>query len=152
VTPTPVLVALLMRVFWGEARWESAPDHVAIGSILVAKSERRGVTLQEVVRVEIDKWSHATDHHPWLLALGSDCTRPQGWSERKEWPEDKCLKLAARARMVLRGAARHPCPTATGWRAPQRQNPKALRRALRKGYQRVYCGRTVNVFLREPKR
>jgi hypothetical protein len=136
-------------VFVAEAGWSSEADHAAIGHVLLRQAARQGTTLEVVVAQMVDAHSRANDRHPWLLDLGPDCVVPFGWPESRAWTSVACAALADRAYRLLRGEVRDPCPRADQWRA---RRSAALRRAMRRGYVRIGCGRTHNAFLEEPKR
>jgi hypothetical protein len=145
------LIALLMRVWVAEAGWTAERDHAAMGHVLVGWVGQRGDDLPAVVHNMVDRHSLALSRHPWLLALGPDCAQPDGWPPRLSWTSHRplCLALAKRAESMLAGALSDPCHgRADQWRA---RRSRALRSALRRGYTRVACGRTLDVYLMEPK-
>ena len=147
-----VLIALLMRVWVAEAGWTAPRDHAAINGTLQKWVGVRGDTLQAVVRRMVDNHSGALDRSLWLLDLNSECDEPVGWPQKLRWSKYQplCFALAHRAERALAGRLPDPCHgKADQWRA-KRSKMKALRKALRKGYVRVHCGKTVNAFLKEP--
>lgn len=136
------LVALLMRVWVAEAGWSAAADHAAIAAVLLA--DDRGLAV--AVERRVDVHSRALARHPWLLELDPACAVPVAWERpARAWPAGACMELAARGRQALSGRLRARCERLPdGWRA---HRSKALGRALRRGCERVWCGRTKNVFL-----
>jgi hypothetical protein len=144
------LVALLMRVWVAEAGWTAERDHAAMGYTLLRWVGVRGDDLPAVVHAMVDRHSRALDRHPWLTSLGADCAQPTGWPAKLSWGRHVplCIALVRRAEKLLDGTLRDPCHgRADQWRA---RKSKALRSALRRGYKRVGCGRTVDAYLSEP--
>lgn len=142
----PATIALLVRMWIAEAGWAREVDHAAQGHIMLRAAEKSD--LQTAVHNMVDRFSFANTRHPWLLEIDSSCRAPVLYPGT--WPLEKCQVLVDRAIALLQGRLADPCHgKAQQWRA---RKSKALRRALRKGYIRVGCGRTNNAYLaEEPK-
>lgn len=142
---TELLVALLMRVWVAEAGWTAERDHAIMGHTLLRHAKARGVGLEVIVEEMVDQHSNALKKKPWLLELGPNCLEPTDYP--RAWVPVSCAQLASRAYALLRGELKDPCPRAQQWRMAK---SKALRKALRLGYRRLNCGKTVDVYLMEP--
>jgi len=150
----PASVALLVRMWISESGWDSARDHAAQGSIMVAAAEKSD--LRTAIHRRVDRFSLANVRHPWLVEIDSSCRAPILYPGK--WPVEKCRILVDRAIDLLQGRIADPCRgKATGWRAkwaPKlhgKRKSKALRKALKKGYTRVWCGRTNNAYVNEKR-
>jgi hypothetical protein len=120
--------------------------------VLRRYAERNDTTLIEAANEIIWPFSNAQYDHPWTRYLNESCERPDYY--RGKWPEDKCRKLLLTIDNFIAGNVKDPCASRgqegpSGWRSPR---SKALRYALRHGYQRVKCqGGTSLAFVKEKK-
>ena len=143
------LVALLMRVFVAENGWTSELDDAATYHVLLRAANGNAEYLPEAIFEMVDSHSNALANRPWLRELDPSCKQPAHWPSNRNWLPVVCVMLVQRAQDALAGKLRDPCNgRADQWRA---RKSKALRSALRRGYRRVGCGRTVNAYLMEPR-
>lgn len=142
------LVALLMRVWVAEHGWTAELDEAATYHVLLRHSNGNVEHLPETIFGMVDAHSNALANRPWLRELDPDCRQPEHWPANREWLPVVCVLMVQRAQDALAGRLRDPCKgRADQWRA---RKSKALRSALKRGYRRVGCGRTVNAYLKEP--
>ncbi len=138
VGPADETLNELIRVFVAEAGWRSPRSHAALAHVLKRYAARNGVSLIDAADVLVWKHSNAQVDRPFIRYLDASCAKPDGYP--KDWNKRKadCRAVARRARAFLRGDLRDPCARVrpSGWRSPK---SKALRRALRKGNERVRC-------------
>lgn len=142
------LVALLMRVWVSEHGWTSELDDAATYHALLRQAGTVDA-LPATVAQMVDAHSDALENRPWLRELTADCVQPAHWPADRNWLPVVCVLMVQRAQDALAGKLRDPCKgRADQWRT---RKSKALRSAIRRGYKRVGCGKTLNVFLMEPK-
>jgi len=142
------LVALLLRVWVAEHGWSAELDDAATYHVLL-RHAGTVEALPATVAQMVDAHSNAIATRPWLAELTADCAQPEHWPANRNWLPVVCVLMVQRAQDALAGKLRDPCHgRADQWRA---RKSKALRSALKRGYRRVGCGKTVNAFLREPK-
>jgi len=131
------LAVELVRVWRAEAGSRSPRSNAGIAHALQRNADRFGGTLIDAADREVWRHSNAQVTRPWLRYLTARCDEPDLYPGR--WSRADCVALFEQARAFLRGEVRDPCPRATGWRT----RGKALRGALRRGCERLWCGTTV---------
>ncbi len=136
----------LLLVFVSEAGWGPTTDHSAMYHVLERHAAQHDQSVQRSADQLVWRFSRARATRPWLNRLYPGCARPAGYP-RKHFPREQCLELVALARRALAGELEDPCRgLARGWRSPGR----ALRRAMRRGWQPLSCGQHV-VFVDAPE-
>ena len=134
---------VLVRVWVAEVRWTS--ERAQAGMAHVLERWATGKRTELAAAADALVWAHSNPPS-WIRQLEPGCAQPRGWPRRWRWSrhEGLCLALYERAGAFLAGAVADPCRgKADGWRSPG----KATRRALRRGYRRVWCGRVPVVFV-----
>lgn len=132
---------ILVHVWLAEARWLAPRDHAAQAHVLARYAERSGVSLETAADRLVWPYSRPP---AWVREVGPDCERTESWPGRLRWSAhaELCRELFERAAAFLAGRLADPCRgRPDGWRS----KGKALRRALRRGYERVWCGRGLVV-------
>jgi hypothetical protein len=90
------------------------------------------------------------DGRRWLAHLSPSGAQPEGWPEALPWSKwrGRWLELYEHAGRILRGDVQSPCSTPPDhWGGPMDDW-----RAIKAGWNRVDCGRTVNNFWSVPRR
>ena len=143
------IVTLLLQLVVGEAGWQAESDHAAMLHAYQRLAAASGLTLREAkVHTPEMNAGYPRPHRRWLRTLSPACSEPAAWL-RGNWDAGYvylCARVTAAVRAFRRGELRDPCRgKPTQWRA--RSCPECQRKARRKGWRRIGCGReTLHVY------
>jgi hypothetical protein len=137
-----------LQMLVAENGWRDVPDHAATLHALRRLAKRSGRTELEAAELHISEFRHGwRKGRGWIANLSTACTEPEGWPGPGEWGEmqRECLRLVAMVRAFDAGKLASPCKGEPDqWRS--RRFPKLQRAAVKRGWRRVGCGRTLHVF------
>lgn len=149
------LTTMRLQMLVAEAGWTVRPDHAAMLHAIGRLASRHGRTVEDTMRRHVSEFHNGFPaRRRWIGKLTTACVEPAGWPGHK-WADTHqrlCFGLVRHVRLFEAGKLKDPCRGSPDqWRS--RRHPKLQRRAARKGWRRIACGRdTLHVFYNSARR
>lgn len=137
------------RLCVSEASFARSDDCRVITWIVAHNAARRNETIAAYVARVHHRHTRSVQR-PWLAGLDASMSKPDGWPETVLWESrgvDAWTQRLVDVRLYL-AEDRHGCDAAPSVWGGRVTDAHQIMRLERRGYERVRCGETRNVYLR----